>query len=328
MISIRNEVEELERIEKLRRQATESYASAIRTSAEYTIEIAEEFTAPHRKHLSALAVSIADADLQAVEESRATFRNLLRDYRDKVSRYLNTLRAELTGATQALEETMETLSRADGQYETNIRASIGHLREASRISEVNALQALALESASSIAESVDEMRRQHDLTVSQFQVEIRVLHQRIDSLETAASVDALTELLRRGVIEKRIAAGLPQKCILMIRTNGLRLAATRFDADVSTQLAAAFAKRLRNGIPPGSEVGHWSEEDFIAIVSLTKADAAKAGKWIAEHLSGGYACLLDGKTVRPSLQVSVGIIDGAETASQIAARMREFLGST
>jgi GGDEF domain-containing protein len=328
MISIRNEVEELERIEKARRRATECYASAIRNSADYAIDFAEECTEPHRKHLRLLAASVEEADPDVVQESRATFRNLLRDYRDRASRYLNTMRAELSGATQALEETMESLSRADGEHETKVRASIGRLREASRISEASALRAVALEAADSIASSVEEMRQQHDLTITQFQVEIRVLHQRIDTLERAASVDAMTELLRRGAMEQRIAAGLAQKCILMIRTDGLRMAASRFDADVSTQLTAAFAKRLRNGIPPGSEIGYWTEEGFIAIVSSTKADAAKAGKWIAEQLSGGYACLLDGKTVRPTLQVSVGIVDaGAETSGQIAARIREFLGA-
>ena len=34
-----------------------------------------------------------------------------------------------------------------------------------------------------------------------------------------------------------------------------------------------------------------------------------SGKWITEHLSGAYACMKSGKTVRPTLQLTVGIVD-------------------
>jgi GGDEF domain-containing protein len=326
MISIRNEVDELERFHKLRTQATDCYVSAIRNSAEYAVELEQDLTEPHRKHLRALADAVAEAPPEFVEESCATLRNLLRDYRDKASRYLNTMRAELSGATRALEEILESLARADGENEVNLRTSLDRLREASKISEVQALRALALGAADAIESSVEEMGKQHNLMVSQFQAEIRVLHHRIDALERAASIDALTELLRRVEIEQRIAQGLPGCCLLIIKTGGFHLAASRFHPDVAAEMAGAFSKRLRNSLPPGSEIGRWSEEGFVAIVHVSKPEAAKTAKWISEHLSGAYVCLLDGKTVRPSLQVSVAVFEGsADMARQTVMRVDDFL---
>ena len=37
-----------------------------------------------------------------------------------------------------------------------------------------------------------------------------------------------------------------------------------------------------------------------------KSEALASAKWITEHLSGAYACLKGGKTVRPAVQLTVG----------------------
>lgn len=328
MISIRSEVDELERFHQMRRQAIGCYVAAIRNSAAYAIELEGELTEPHRKHLNALAEEVEAASPAAVDESRATLRNLLRDYRDKGSRYLATLREELAAATRALEEIMESLARADGEGEAGLQVPLERLRGASSITDIKALRELALSAADAIEASVEEMRNQHKLAASQFQTEIRVLHRRIDSLERAASIDALTELLRRTEIERRLAQGLPGSCLLMIKTGGFRVAASQFHEDVAAELTGAFTKRLRNSLPPDAEVGRWGEDSFLAIVHSSKPETVKTAKWIAEHLSGAYSCLMDGKTVRPSLQVSVAVLEtGENTPEQVLSRVGDFLPS-
>src|SRR5215467_3626719 len=186
MISIRNEVEELERFHRLRQRAVDCYVTAIRNSAEYAVELEGHLTEPHRKHLQALADEVAEAGPDGVDDSRSTLRNLLRDYRDKASHYLNSMRDELSSTTRALEEIMTSLAQTDGDSEQEVKSALARLREAPAITEVRPLRNLALEAANAIESSLEEARRQHDLTLAQFQAEIRVLHRRIDLLERAA----------------------------------------------------------------------------------------------------------------------------------------------
>ena len=51
-------------------------------------------------------------------------------------------------------------------------------------------------------------------------------------------------------------------------------------------------------------------------------------KWITEHLSGAYSCLKIGKTVRPAVQLTVGIVDTAahEEPERILERIGAFPG--
>ena len=166
------------------------------------------------------------------------------------------------------------------------------------------------------------------MTVAQFLMEIRVLHQHIDSLEAAASIDSMTGLYDRGEMEDRIRAARPGSFhLLLFQVHGIRRAEAQFGHSVSEELAGAFTKRLKNSIPGAATLGRWSPEEFIVLVGQPRDPKATTGRWAAEQLSGAYACLQSGKTVRPSLQVTVGIVDSAsrETAERTLDRVRMFL---
>ena len=328
MISIQSSLTELERVHQLREGLLDCYLSAVKNCASYAIELDDEVTREYRKYLRALAEEIATGDIPLVLESRATLRNLLRDYRDKGSQYLNTLRDELGSTARALEEILDSLSQADGDHETQLRATIAHLREIADSPEAHPVSGLLRNAASAIEQSVEQMRKQHQVTVSQFQIEIRMLHKRIDGLETAASVDDLTRFFNKAELEARVKASTPGEfCLLLITSRGLRRAETQFGPPIAEELAGAFAKRLRNSLPPNTVLARWGAEEFVALVKIQKSEALTSGKWITEHLSGAYACLRGGKTVRPTLQLNVGVVDTTpgESPEGILERIGVFL---
>ena len=304
------------------------YLTAIRNVAHYSIELDEEITAPHRQYLTALASEVESAQPEALAESRATLRALLRDYRDKAAKYLGTLREELASSARALQEILDSLAQTDSDHEVQLRTELGRLREISKSLDGSAARAAILAAADSIEQSLEQIRQQHQLTVSQFLVEIRMLHKRIDLLETAASLDDLTKLFKRDEMERRICSLSGGKlCLLLVRANGFRQAEKQFNRGVAAELAAAFSKRLRNSLPPDTAIGRWSEEGFIAMLSVEKPEAVASAKRVADQLSGVYACLEQGKTVRPSLEVSVAVVDNqpGDPPERTLKRVQEFL---
>ena len=327
MNSIQASLTELERYQQARSLAVDCYLSAIKNMAHYVVELDDALTVPHREYLNALASRVSASEPGALEESRATLRGLLRDYRDKASQYLHGLKEELAGTARALQETLDSLSQTDGDQETRLREVLGRLRDISKSAQEPAVRSALRGAAETIEDGLDQIRKQHLLTVSQFLTEIRVLHKRIDELETAASIDRLTQLFNRDEMEDRVrSASGCACCLLLLRVLGIRLVERNFSAPMAAELTGAFTGRLRNSLPPDTVIGRWGTEGFVAMLDLSAPEAMTRAKWIAVNLSGAYACLHKGRTVRPSLQISAGVIDTAgEAPERTLAHVAEFL---
>jgi GGDEF domain-containing protein len=330
MTSVQNAVNGLEGHPAAPDMLLDCYVVALRNVAHYAVDLDDEITAPHRQYLSALAADVARAQPEALAESRATLRALLRDYRDKAAQYLGKLREELAGSARALQEILDSLTQADGDNEAQLRMELGRLREISGLLEDGAARAAILAAADNIEQSLKQIHQQHQLTVSQFLVEIRMLHKRIDLLETAASLDEVTKLFKRDEIERQVGSAYGRElCLLLVKASGFQQAERQFNRAVAAQLAAAFSKRLRNCLPPDATIGRWSEEGFVAILSVEKPEAVASATRVAEHVFGDYACLERGKTVHPSLHVGVAVVDTdpGDPPERTLKRIEEFFGA-
>ena len=330
MISIQSSLSELERSHQLRAEVLDCYLQAIRNIANYAVELDEEITSPHRKYLKDLAAEVAGDNPEALLASRATLRGLLRDYRDTAAQYLARLRDELAGTARALEEILDTLSQSDGDHEITLRGALAKLREAAALPSGAAIAPLVNAAANSIEQSVEQLCKQHQLTISQFIVEIRMLHKRIDALEAAAATDECTRFdNREETIERLRSTPAGTYTLFLIGARGLRRAEVQFGKQVGEELAGAFAKRLRNSLPPNSSFGRWGAEEFVVTLFMKKSEAIASGKWVTEHLSGSYACMKDGRAVHPSLQLTVGVVDtfANEKPERILERIGAFLVS-
>ena len=327
MISIRQNLSQLEQCHQMRELVLKCYADAFRDAAQYAVDLDPALTRSHRQYMNALAEEIEKGGVETTPESRATARGLLRDYHDKAAEYLGHLREELAGTARALQEITESLTQTDDDHETRMRAALQTLRSIAGNTSGSISQSLAA-TASAIEVSLDEMQRKNQMTVSQFLTEIRMLHQRIDAMEVAASVDAATSLLNRKEMESQIR-GLEDGgcCLLLVKAGGLRLANASLGREAGVELAAAFAKRLLNSLPEQSVVARWGEEDFVGILHQAQTDVIHLGKRIAENLGGSYTCLHQGKTVRTLLKVRMGVVDtNGEKPERVIARLDEFLG--
>ena len=132
MISIQSSLSELERSHQLRAAVLDCYVLAIKNIAHYPVELDEEFTSPTASTSEALASEVATGSPEALSDSRATLRGLLRDYRDKAALYLGNLRDELAGTARTLEEILDSLGQTDGDHEKNLRTIVRQIAPGSR----------------------------------------------------------------------------------------------------------------------------------------------------------------------------------------------------
>ena len=328
MISIQSSLTELERSHQIRVEVLDCYVLAIKNIAHYAVELDEEITRTHRQYLDTLATEVATGTSEALSDSRATLRGLLREYRGKSSEYLGSLRDELANTARSLEEILDSLSQGEGDHEKTLRAALDKLRQVAAAPGNAALGTVITSAANVIENSLEQVKKQHQLTTSQFLVEVRMLHKRIDSLEAAAALDEITRFATREELAEKIrSTPAGQYCLLLVGARGLRRAEVQFGKPVGEELAGAFAKRIRNSLPTAALIARWGPEEFAAMLTAKRSEALSSAKWITENLSGSYACLKSGKTVRPALQLTVGVLDTAaqEQPEHIIERIGAFL---
>lgn len=327
MVSIGQSLSELDRAHEERDTLMECYHAAIQNVAHYAIELEGQTTSRYRHYLEALAAGLPQAVPAALRDSSANLRALLRDYRDKAAEYMSHLKEELKSTAEALQQIVDTLAQADGDADTRVRGSIARLREIAGVPAAAPVREMLMGVAEHIQASIEELRKQHQVTVSQFLVEIRMLHKRIDTLETAAALDDLTKLFSRAEMEQRIQSIVPGiSRLILLNVAGLRRAECRFSPDVAAELTGAFAKRLRNCVPPDAVMGRWTNEGFVVILDAAEEESRKLARYISEHLSGTYVCLHGGKTVLPGLEVKTSVIPAAEGGSpELLKRIGGFL---
>ena len=296
-------------IEGLRAVAIDCYRAAVRNVAFYAVELDREVTARYRASLSRLEQNAETADGDSLPA-------LLRDYRGQALVYVNRLCGQIAETAGSLRRILDSLAEGDGDYEGRMRGALARLRALARSEEAADLRGPLLAAAAAIQGGLDEMCRRQEESVARLLEEIRTLHKRIDSLESAASIDMLATLLTRAEMEERMQSpAAPARRLLLLAAAGLRLAETRFDSQVATQLAAAFLKRLHRILPPESAIGRWSDEEFMVMLPAGEEPAAETEKRIEDQLSGSYACARDGKGVRPSLQVHATMLSAGQAAA-------------
>jgi len=323
MISIQQNLSELEKSDQLRALALECYLAAINNMAHYTVELDDTITAPHRKYLTALAKELAEAPPDLLVESRSTLRGLLREYRDRAMQYLSGLRGQLSATAQALQEMVEAFSDCDADHTSVLRTSLSRLREVAKSPEASAVGPILTAVADGIDESLEQLRKQHQFTISQFQSELRLLHARIDSMETAAAIDEATKFSNRRFISEYLES-LPSEgtAVLILKLYGLAQTRARYGPAVAENLVATFGRRLRNSLPKTAVVGRWNEQEFVAVLPAVKPADAVSSQRMAEHLSPPYAIMLGGKVVRISLEVTAEYLAAAgNSPAEILARV-------
>ena len=278
--------------------ALDCYRSAIRNVAFYAIELDKDVTAAYRQALSQLENCAGEAAPEALPA-------LLRDYHARATAYVGRLYGEMQQTADNLSQILDSLADSNANYDDRIRNALARLRAFADSPDGAGIRAPLLAAAIMAQEGIEEVRRRQESAVARLMSEIRSLHKKIDSLESASSLDILSALLTRTEMEERLQFAPRGAPHLLLKASGLRLAESRFGNEVTAQLTAAFLKRLLRSLPAESAVARWSEEEFMALVPVSAEAEIPSQELLGTQLSGSYGCSQGGKSVRPPLNVRV-----------------------
>ena len=317
MISIRQSALALDRLEELLQACATSYGLALRSTAQYAIEIEPTQAGIFRQHLEVLHTEVQNATTREHWQSiQASFRGELRDHRDRVAEQLGRLRGEMKAAADAMQSFADSVAASGGLHEQELSSALGKLesaaQSASRASDLEQVRREIASAVGVISASVEQMRRSHQMVIAQLHDEIRTLHHQMEEQRHAQLRDQASGVWNRAKLDQ-VIGGLVENdqafSILLIRVRNLKRLEGHHSRAVLDGALRALLQRFATLVGNEASIGRWEENEFIAIVERDRSSIIALSREASRRLSGGYSVQENGISQNVQLNVAAGIVE-------------------
>ncbi len=330
LISIRKATSDLDRIAELLEAAKATYEHAIRSAGQYAIELNPADADLFRQHLEVIRQQVPNTnDPEEWKTLEASFRGELRDFRDRSAGQLAEMRGEVKAAVDTMQIFAEAVHQSGEDHEVKMHGAINQLKALAQVTSLEQLQAGVVAATSAIAESVQLMRKSHQLAVAQMRDEVRLLHKQIDVERRAVYLDRATGVWNRQKMDALIFRHLEGEktfIILLVCICNLKQMDQRYSQNVVSGALKALLQRFAGMLGENVVLGRWSEDHFAAILEGDANSAMSISRETGSRLTGSYSVQEQGLSKSVNLQVSSGIIERTQntTAGMLEQKIQQM----
>ena len=313
MISLRKAATELERLEELQQTLAKCYGLAIKSSAEYAVELDPHSTEYFRQRLQALDAQCGQASApEHYNAVQASLRGELRNYRDQAREQMSRMRKDLQNAAAAMKVFAESVSSTGEDCELQLRQEVEQLASLAASDDIEQIRC-GIESATvAIVRSYGQLRRSHQLVVTQLQDEIRTLHQAMDNERSRMERDHVSGAWNRQKLNQHIEQLLRDNepfCVLLVSARNLRRLERQYSPAVITDALRTLVQQFDSILGGEAMIGRWSDDVFSAILEMDPSGAMALSAEINRKLSMSFPVWTSGVAQMLTIETSTGIVD-------------------
>ena len=312
MISIRSELDrniELKKAEEFRSQVAKEYALAIRTVADYAIELDPALTASFRRHLRRLQAK-AETSESSVEfaEFNSALRGELRWYRDQSEERVLRMRADLSAAETAMQSMAQNMTASGADLEVQVKEEISRLETAAADEDLGKIREAIQWSVSALRTSYEELQRSNHMVVAQMQEEIRLLHKGLAEERRTMYTDPASGAWVRAKLDTRIEQLLSQGAQFWILFARFEARSGPYPKIVMDGALQALVRRITGILGPNCMVGRWAPDVFAGIMETGPAVQSSICQVVRDGLPGVYPIWDDGTTHQVDIRVEIAAV--------------------
>ncbi|MEP6539668.1 MAG: diguanylate cyclase [Bryobacteraceae bacterium] len=312
-MSLFKHVAELDRFETAQKATLASYAAALESLAAHAVEVDPGTTEKHRARLRAFQVHALEAGgSEALQEIQPLLESELRDYHDSCELHIAALRQDMTTALVSLQEVMTSFCTSGQGQEASLRNELVTLETLAAAEDGDALRRGVQSAVVTIAECVEQIRRQNEMVVAQFRDEIRIMQARLEEAEASAAIDTTTGALKRDALEARIRRVIhldEPVCLVIVKIANYRELRGRHGEFLTGEALAGFCNRIREEFGKDVDLGRWSDDAFMFILKSTKHDALKRTRDLGKRAASPFVCLEEGRKHTIQLKTKTGLAE-------------------
>lgn len=313
MISLRKTATELDRLEELQQTLARCYGLAIKSSAEYAVELDPHSTEYFRQRLQSLDAQCGQASApEHYNAVQASLRGELRNYRDQAREQMARMRKDLQNAAAAMKVFAEGVSSSGDDCDLQLRRNVEQLEALASSDDIEKLRCGIESATTAIMRSYGQLRRSHQLVVTQLQDEIRTLHQAMDNERSRLDRDHVSGAWNRQKLNERIETLLQRNdpfCVLLVSARNLRRLERQHSSAVITDGLRTLVQQFDNILGGEAMIGRWSDDVFSAILDLDPASVMQLSTEINRKLSMSFPVWTSGVAQMLTIETSTGIVD-------------------
>ena len=313
MISLRKAATELERLEDLHQTLAKCYGLAIKSSAEYAVELDPHSTEYFRQRLQSLDAQCSHASApEHYNAVQASLRGELRNYRDQAREQMARMRKDLQNAAAAMKVFAESVSASGNDCDLQLRQEVDRLETLASSDDIEQIRCGIETATGAIVRTYGQLRRSHQLVVTQLQDEIRTLHQAMDNERSRMERDHASGAWKRQKLNERIEHLLRQNepfCVLLVSARNLRRLERQYSSAVMTDALRTLVQQFDSILGGEAMVGRWNEDVFSAILDMDPSNAMALSAEINRKLSMSFPVWTSGVAQMLTIETSTGIVD-------------------
>jgi GGDEF domain-containing protein len=309
-------------------------AAMVQTTGQYVVETEPAAVKDLRANLETIAANLRSTNPAALASATAAvladFRGILRVYRDRASAYLARIRHELASTSEALAGVLAGIQADSGETDRMLADEVANLRRLAHCDDLAEIRTGLEKSSTTLAEYAERLRREKDAIITQLKSEIQSLHRSLDEAQRITRANATTGLISKSDFTRHVRRKLVSDEKIGVVHLSIRnlhdLTDTYPDSAVS-EVLMAFARRMKNVIPPTACAGEWGETDFC--VATPESALASTASRLEKACPGRYVLMCDGSSRTFELKAVITPIvpNPAEDPEALLARLDELCAS-
>ena len=332
MLSLKRNINRLDREDQLFQAALGAYASAVSVIRNLTIATAsglgdKDAIQEFRESLREIEAEISHArEAEALDRSRESLRNLVSQYQEKTQAATAKKEEDLREVIEALGEATRVLSQQHCGHADRLRVFTNNLQESEKITDLGQLRRRIVGHVRDLRAIAEQSKKENTAALGDVQSQLAEFSARLDNAERRASLDALTGLLNRGEGEARLNALIEsghQLSAILIDLNGFKKINDTWGHAAGDQVLKTYGRTLANFVRSGDLVCRWGGDEFLAVLRCAEEQARQRAQSLNALLRAPMKIVVLGKLFEITASAAIGVtgLQVGESAQDFVARV-------
>jgi diguanylate cyclase (GGDEF)-like protein len=234
----------------------------------------------------------------------------LKAWSDSASHYYLESAEEVKTLLLQIAKVAAEVGERDQRYSVHFQTLAERLQGAAKLDNITFMRQSLTSSAAELVDCVNKMTEDGKRTVEQLRAQISGYEQRMQESERLASLDPLTGVSNRRILERQLqrrAAEASPFFLIYLDLNQFKQVNDTLGHQAGDDLLKQFSDELRHGLRPSDVVGRMGGDEFAVLIDGLAGNIEERIAHVKKRVNGDYSLATDRGKRKLPISAAVGI---------------------